>query len=130
MARPKGTRTKIEMINDWGKEHLKAFTFRFNVDTQSDIIKQLEEQPNKAKYIADLIRQDIEAQGKEIRITTALSQFARTIEKNDVVILVFNDNSKLTTNAQYLENDNRLIKSVEVQEHIDHKTYIVKVRNS
>lgn len=40
----------------WQKEHTKSYTFRFNMNTDRDIIEKLDAQPNKSAYIKSLIR--------------------------------------------------------------------------
>lgn len=42
------------------------FTLDLNKETQADIIEWLNQQPNKRKYITDLIRADMEAHLKRI----------------------------------------------------------------
>ena len=40
----------------WNAKATKAYTIRFNIDTEADMIEWLDSQPNKSKSIKDLIR--------------------------------------------------------------------------
>ena len=40
----------------WNAKATKAYTIRFNIDTEADMIEWLESQPNKSRSIKDLIR--------------------------------------------------------------------------
>ena len=40
----------------WNAKATKAYTIRFNIDTEADMIAWLESQQNKSKSIKDLIR--------------------------------------------------------------------------
>lgn len=40
----------------WQKEHTKSYTFRFNMNTDRDIIEKLDAQSNKSAFIKELIR--------------------------------------------------------------------------
>lgn len=51
---------QFKQRNQWTKDHRTAFTFRFNNDTQYDVISHLKATPNKSEYIVKLIRKDIE----------------------------------------------------------------------
>ena len=42
------------------KEKTIQKVFRFNVETEKDIIQQIEKQKNKRQYIIKLVRDDIE----------------------------------------------------------------------
>ncbi len=44
----------------WNQENLKQFAIAFNKKNDSDVIKRLEEVPNRADYIRQLVRSDIE----------------------------------------------------------------------
>lgn len=37
----------------------------FNRSTEPELVKRLEEEPNKARYIKNLVREDVERRGKE-----------------------------------------------------------------
>ena len=43
----------------YDKEKTKGLYLKFNLNTDADILKWLEQQPNKQGYIKDLIRADI-----------------------------------------------------------------------
>ena len=45
--------------NAYNKQNMKSFAFRFNLNTEADIIEWLEQQDNKAGYIKELIRADM-----------------------------------------------------------------------
>lgn len=49
----------------WRKEHIKRCNFDLNKDTEEDVYKWLEKQPNKRAYLIDLIRKDMKKNGKE-----------------------------------------------------------------
>ena len=40
----------------WNAKATKAYTIRFNIETEADMIEWLESQPNKSKSIKDLVR--------------------------------------------------------------------------
>lgn len=42
------------------KEKKKAYLFRFDKDADADLIKMIDSQPNKAAYIKELVRRDID----------------------------------------------------------------------
>ena len=44
----------------WLKEKTIQKVFRFNVETEKDVINQIEKQENKRQYIIKLVRDDIE----------------------------------------------------------------------
>lgn len=48
------------MRNDWQKEHLRKFNIAFNIASDADIIEKLLSVPAKNRYIAELIRKDIQ----------------------------------------------------------------------
>lgn len=48
------------MRNDWQKEHLRKFNIAFNISSDADVIEKLLSVPAKNRYIADLIRKDIQ----------------------------------------------------------------------
>ncbi len=52
-------RTKYAANNKYHKESTTSISIRMINSTDSDIIKWLEKQPNKAGYIKQLIRDDI-----------------------------------------------------------------------
>lgn len=49
-----------EQQNKWKKEHYKAYTLRFNQVSDQDIIEKLESVENRADYIRNLIRKNME----------------------------------------------------------------------
>lgn len=44
----------------WKREHTTRMTFRFNNNTDADIIEQINAQDSKLGYIKKLVREDIE----------------------------------------------------------------------
>jgi len=124
------SRTKIQISNDWNKEHLKSYTIKFNLDTQRDVIEQLESKPNKTGYIADLIRQDLIAQGKQPYEALTLSKLAEEMDSEDQVMLVFPDGSQMRTSKEKIENDNRLVSAYVVDKINNVKYWVVNVRYS
>ena len=59
---PKQKEKRIkEQQNRWKKEHYKAYTLRFNHVSDQDIIEKLESVENRADYIRNLIRKDMES---------------------------------------------------------------------
>ena len=60
-------RTKDEIIQynmKYNSEHTKQIKMSLNTRTDADIIEHLGKQPNKQKYIQDLIRNDMEGGAK------------------------------------------------------------------
>lgn len=53
-------RTGYSSNYNYVKNNTKTYTFKFVINTDADIIEQLEKQDNKAGYIKRLIREDIE----------------------------------------------------------------------
>ena len=51
--------THSERQKKFSEESIKRFYMDLNIRTDADIIKRLDEQPSKAGYIKQLIRQDI-----------------------------------------------------------------------
>lgn len=47
----------------WCKEHTTRMTIKFINSTDADILKKLSEVPNKAGYIKQVIREDINMNG-------------------------------------------------------------------
>lgn len=45
-------------LSAWQKQHTKSYAFRFNMNTDADIIEKLESVENKSAYIKQLIRND------------------------------------------------------------------------
>ena len=48
-----------ELNKAWEKEHTKIINFRFNFNTDADILEKLNSVGNKQGYIKELIRNDI-----------------------------------------------------------------------
>lgn len=117
-------------VSKFHKEHMKVFTFRFHKENQCDIIEHLESQKNKAGYIAELIRQDLIAHGKQPFARQRVCDVVKDIEDRDVVVLIFKDGSRMLGSKDDFENDDRLVDNVIVEEQINHKTYVVEVRYS
>ena len=53
-------RTNYAANSKYIKEHMKPYTLRLSLVTEQDLIDLLESQPNKAGYIKELMRQDLE----------------------------------------------------------------------
>jgi len=132
MARTKQatSRTRNEISNAWNKEHLKAYTVKFNLDTQRDVIEHLETKSNKTAYIADLIRKDLIAEGKTPYVKLTVQELAKQMGDSDKVVLLFSDGSKLITDKARVINDNRVVNCYERKELIDHIEWIIEVRYS
>ena len=56
---------KLKLVREYNREHYKAMTIRFDYVKDRDIIDHLENIDSNKKYIAHLIRKDIEDHGKE-----------------------------------------------------------------
>lgn len=117
-------------VNKYHKEKMKVFSFRFSLVNQTDIIEHLESQTNKTGYVADLIRKDLIAQGKQPFVRQRLCDVAKEINDEDEIILVFKDGSKMSVSKEDLINDERYIDSVEIIQCLLNDKYIIKVRYS
>lgn len=120
-----------DSIAKYHKANMKLFSFRFNKKTQSDIINHIESQENKAGYIARLIREDMERQGIATNKKMTLAEFASQVSPNDVVVLMFEDGSRLVTDQEHIANDTRYVNGNAIkQETIGHDIkWFVEVRN-
>jgi hypothetical protein len=49
-----------EAVNKYAKKTFRAYTIRFRLDKDKDIINKLDSETNKADYLRDLIQKDIE----------------------------------------------------------------------
>lgn len=49
---------QVKYLAAWQKQHTKSYAFRFNCNTDADIIEKLESVENKSAYIKNLIRND------------------------------------------------------------------------
>ena len=47
------------------REKTKAYTFRFSISTDTEVINRIESAPNKRGYIRDLILADVAKDGKQ-----------------------------------------------------------------
>lgn len=121
----------IQVIDKYNKTKMKLYSFRFHLVNQADIIAHIESQPNKAGYIARLIREDMERQGIKTNTKTTLAEFAKTVSPTDVVVLIFDDGSRLVTDQEHIASDTRVINGNAIkQETIGHDVkYFVEVRN-
>ena len=54
-----GKKKKTEYTNQYIKENLKAYVFKFSRITEQELIDQIDRQPNKQGYIKRLIIEDI-----------------------------------------------------------------------
>lgn len=116
--------------NKFHKEHMKVYTFRFHKENQRDIIEHLESQKNKAGYIADLIRKDLIAQGKQPFERVRVCDVVNEINDDDEIILVFKDGSKMSVSKEDIANDERYIDSISLDETSDTLKHIIQVRYS
>ena len=123
-------KTMQKAVNKFHKEHMKVYTFRFHKENQRDIIEHLDSQKNKAGYIADLIRKDLIAQGKQPFVKQRLCDVAKEIKDNDEILLVFKDGSKMSVSKEDLINDERFVESVEIMRTLTNDKYIIQVRYS
>ena len=57
-------KSKYAAQEKYHKAHTQSITIRLMKSTEQDIISKLEKQPNKAGYIKNLIRKDIESEKK------------------------------------------------------------------
>ena len=121
----------IQVIDKYNKTKMKLYSFRFHLVNQADIIAHLNSQPNKAGYIARLIREDMERQGIKTNTKMTLAEFAWKVSPNDVVVLLFEDGSRLVTDQEHIASDTRVINGSAIkQETIGHDVkYFVEVRN-
>ena len=87
----------IQTINKYNKENMKLFAVRFHKVNQADIIQHLNNQPNKAGYMARLIREDMERKGIPTLKKTTLADIIGEFGDNDKVVLIFPDESMLVT---------------------------------
>lgn len=92
---------------------MKLYSFRFNKRTQGDIIEHLESQENKAGYIANLIRQDMIAQGKEIQVAQRVCDIIQDLKDTTTIVLRFKDGSKMVGYKENFINDKRYVDSYE-----------------
>ena len=120
-----------QRMNKWINEHYKVYTIKFHGVNQSDIIQHLESQPNKAGYIARLIREDMERQGIETKKKFTIADIMDEIKDTDYVQIIYPDNSSLATTKEGVKKlSNRVVDNYIVDEHINGKTFIIKVRNA
>ena len=49
----------IERSSEWSKEHMRTVSFRFNKESDKDVIERLDSVPNKTDYVRSLVRKDI-----------------------------------------------------------------------
>jgi len=119
----------IQTINKYNKEKMKLYSFRFHLVNQADIIEHLDSQPNKAGYIARLIREDMERKGIPTKKKLTITDIMDEIKDNDDVMLVYPDTSSLVTTKKGLVNVlNREIDNYQIEEHINNRTFVIKVR--
>lgn len=95
--------------NKFHKEHMKVYTFRFHKENQRDIIEHLESQKNKAGYIADLIRKDLIAQGKQPFARVRVCDVVKNYDDDMTIVLRFKDGSKMAGNKQDFIDDERCV---------------------
>lgn len=56
---PEAIRKRNVRQDAWEREHTVKMTFKFNKQTDSDVLEQLAKQDSKLGYIKQLIREDI-----------------------------------------------------------------------
>lgn len=61
MAR--SSEARLRANKKYADSNCKSFSIQLNKKTESDILAQLEKQPNRQGYIKDLIRRDISGEG-------------------------------------------------------------------
>lgn len=104
----------IQSINKYNKEKMKLYSVRFHKENQRDIIEHLDNQPNKAGYIARLIREDMERNGIDTLKKITLADIVDKFNDNDKVVLVFPDESMLMScKANLTSMLNKEVKSYE-----------------
>ena len=133
MANNNETKRKhIEAVGKWNKKNTRSYAFRFNVNTQSEVIEHLEKQENKSGYIANLILQDYLAKGGEMHDHSVLRvcDLAKDMDYTDMVVLVFEDGSKLYGGKKAVLNDNREVIEYTAEPSGNAKQYTIKVRYS
>lgn len=119
----------IQSINKYNKEKMKLYSVRFHREKQRDIIEHLDSQPNKAGYIARLIREDMERNGVPTKKTITIGDIANDIADNDYVQIIYPDNSSLATTKEVLRNmTNHVVDNYTIDEHPNNRTFIIKVR--
>ena len=123
-------KTAQKAVSRYHKEHMKIYSFRFNVDNQRDIIEQLESQENKAGYVADLIRQDLIAKGKKPYVRQRVCDIVKDISDKDVVILTFKDGSSMVGGKNDFLTDERIVEDEVLQDKINYLVHIITVRYS
>ena len=126
----KTDRKLYEAISKRNREKTKSFAFRFNIDTQKDIIDFLESKPNKAGYIASLIKNDMLNGGTiDVEKPLLLCDLAKEdISDNDEVVLHFPDLSTLHTTREKVLDYKKTVIKYDIYENIDHKTFHIYVR--
>lgn len=119
----------IQSINKYNKEKMKLYSVRFHREKQRDIIEHLDNQPNKAGYIARLIREDMERNGVPTKKTITIGDIMNDIADNDCVQIIYPDNSSLATTKEVLRSmTNRIVDNYTIDEHLNNRTFIIKVR--
>lgn len=104
----------IQSINKYNKEKMKLYSVRFHKENQRDIIEHLDNQPNKAGYIARLIREDMERRGIDTLKKITLADIIDKFGDNDKVVLIFPDESMLMScKANLTSMLNKEVKSYE-----------------
>lgn len=114
---------RLRAVDKFNKESMKGYTFRFHRKNQADIIEHLESQKNKAGYIADLIKKDLIAQGKQPLVQQRVCDVVKDVDKNVVVVLLFKDNSRIIADKEVFEKDERLVEDYHFDE-TDGQLYI------
>lgn len=50
---------KIETAKKWNSKHTKSIAFRFNRESDGDVIEKLQSVGNKTDYVRSLVRKDM-----------------------------------------------------------------------
>ena len=53
------TKAQTRWTNNWVKDHTKIINFRFNTETDKEVLDKLNSVNNKTEYIRNLILEDI-----------------------------------------------------------------------
>lgn len=127
----KSKKNYVQAINKYNKEQMKLYSVRFHRKNQADIIAHLDSQPNKAGYIAGLIRDDMERKSIPTLKKLTIADIMDEIRDNDDVMLVYPDKSSLLTTKEKLkEMQSRVVEHYRVDLHVNNNMFVIEVRYS
>lgn len=127
----KSKKNYVQAINKYNKEQMKLYSVRFHRRNQADIIAHLDSQPNKAGYIAGLIRDDMERKSIPTLKKLTIADIMDEIEDIDDVMLIYPDKSSLLTTKEKLkEMQSRVVEHYRVDLHVHNKMFVIEVRYS